>query len=146
MRAGLLLALKSSKNEYFLSGGGAPASDRLTSRSGRLRNSVRVIEPYASGREFVGGLRAGGAGIPYAGIHEHGGVTRAHVIVPKKGDFLSWEDNGGVRRFARRVRHPGSRIPARPYLYPALDKSLPQISRQVGVAIEVAFAKGLGGG
>lgn len=145
MRAGLLLALKSSKNEHFLSGGGAPDAKTLTSRTGKLRNSVRVIEPYASGSLFIGGLRAGGAGIPYARIHERGGVTSPHTIVPKKAKMLSWVDKGGVRRFARRVRHPGSRIPARPYLFPALEKSLPQISKQIGVAIEVAFAKGLGG-
>lgn len=146
MRAGLLLAQKSSKREYFLSGGGAVDAKTLTSRSGKLRNSVRVIEPYASGNLYIGGLRAGGAGIPYAGIHERGGTTAPHVILPKKGQWLSWLDKTGVRRYARRVRHPGSRIPARPYLYPALEKSLPQISKQVAVAVEVAFAKGLGGG
>jgi phage gpG-like protein len=147
MRAGLLLALKSSKNEYFLGGNGAVNAEKLTSRSGRLRDSVRVIEPYASPGGFTGGLRAGGAGIRYAAIHERGGVTRPHVIVPKKaGGWLSWVDKTGVRAFAKRVRHPGSRIPARPYLFPALEKSLPQISKQVSVAIEVAFAKGLAGG
>lgn len=143
MRAGLLLALKSSKNEYFLSGGGAPDATLLTSRTGKLRNSVRVIEPQALSGVFVGGLRAGGPGIPYAAIHERGGTTRPHTIEAKKGKLLSWMDKTGVRRFARRVRHPGSRIPARPYLFPALEKSLPQISKQIGVAVEVAFEKAL---
>jgi phage gpG-like protein len=146
MRAGLLLALKSSKNEYFLSGGGAVNAEKLTSRSGRLRNSVRVIEPYAASNAFIGGIRAGGSGIPYAAIHERGGRTGGHDIFPKKAKVLSWVDKTGVRRFATRVRHPGSNIPARPYLFPALEKSLPQISKQVTVAIEVAFAKGLSGG
>lgn len=142
MRAGLLLALKSSKNEFILGGNGSVHSEKLTNRSGRLRNSISVIEPYSQSGAFIGGLRATA---PYAGIHERGGVTRPHLIVPKKAKMLSWEDKTGVRRYARRVNHPGSRIPARPFLYPAIEKQLPQISKQITVAIEVAFREGLGG-
>ena len=143
MRAGLLLALKSSKNEYFLSGGGPVHPSKLTSRSGRLRDSIRIIEPIKTSSGFEGGLRAGGPGIPYAAIHEFGGRTSPHTIVPRKASMLSWMDKTGVRRYARRVRHPGSNIPPRPYLYPGLQRALPQIEKQVGVAIEVAFLDGL---
>ena len=47
--------------------------------------------------------------VPYAGIHEFGGV-----IVPKKAKFLSWVGADGKRVFARKVT-----MRARPFLGPA---------------------------
>lgn len=52
-----------------------------------------------------------GSNKPYAAIHQFGGKTRPHTIRPTKGKVLAF---GG--RFARQVNHPGSDIPARPYL------------------------------
>ena len=49
----------------------------------------------------------------YAAIHQFGGKTRAHVIRPKKKKALAWP---GARHPARAVNHPGSNIPARPFL------------------------------
>ena len=48
----------------------------------------------------------------YAAIHQLGGQTRAHVIKPRPGKkALKF---GG--KFYTKVNHPGSKIPARPFL------------------------------
>ena len=44
-----------------------------------------------------------------------GGRTAAHEILPDKAQALAFVV-GGALRFARRVEHPGSTIPARAYL------------------------------
>lgn len=52
-----------------------------------------------------------GSNVIYAAIHQFGGQTSAHTIRPKYAKALHF--NG---RFAKVVHHPGSDIPARPYL------------------------------
>jgi phage gpG-like protein len=52
-----------------------------------------------------------GTNMVYGRIHQEGGRTRAHEIRPKRAKALRF--NG---RFAKKVQHPGSDIPARPYL------------------------------
>jgi phage virion morphogenesis protein len=47
----------------------------------------------------------------YAAIHQFGGKTKPHVIRPKAKRALSF---GGI--VVRQVNHPGSDIPARPFL------------------------------
>ncbi len=47
----------------------------------------------------------------YAAIHQFGGTTKPHVIKPKYKRALAF---GGV--VVRQVQHPGSKIPARPFL------------------------------
>jgi phage virion morphogenesis protein len=48
----------------------------------------------------------------YAAIQQFGGKTRPHVIRPKTKRALSF---GGI--VVRQVNHPGSNIPARPFLH-----------------------------
>jgi phage virion morphogenesis protein len=55
----------------------------------------------------------------YARIHQFGGKTRAHPIKPKRKKVLAF---GG--KFARSVNHPGSNIPARPFLPVTADGRL----------------------
>lgn len=149
MRAGLLLAQKKSKREHFVGGIGASHPRILTSRSGKLRNSVKVIEPYASGDLYVGGLKAGGPRVPYAAIHEHGGTTHPRVTWKMRMfAFHKYRETGNEMWLAisrTKKKTLTVKIPARPYLFPALEKSLPQISKQIAVAVEVAFLKGLKG-
>lgn len=145
LRAYALLSLRTSKQEFFLGGSGAPHPTKLTSRSGKLRNSVKVVPARKRGGFYEAGIKAGGPGVPYAAIHEYGGRTRPHRIVPRKAKVLSWRGKSGARRYAHVVNHPGSNIPARPYLRPALEKNLKQLEKQLSVAIEVAFAEGLRG-
>ena len=59
--------------------------------------------------------------VPYSAIHEFGGTTAAHVIKPRNAKALRFFV-GGEAVFARSVNHPGSKIPARPYVQPAIDK------------------------
>jgi phage virion morphogenesis protein len=49
----------------------------------------------------------------YGAIHQFGGRTSAHVIRPKNKKALAWP---GARNPVRGVHHPGSNIPARPFL------------------------------
>lgn len=52
----------------------------------------------------------------YAAIHQLGGQTRPHVILPRNKKALAF---GG--RVVKKVNHPGSKIPARPFLMLAPD-------------------------
>ncbi len=52
-----------------------------------------------------------GSNKEYAAIHQFGGKTKAHTIKAVNKKALAF---GG--KFARQVNHPGSDIPARPYL------------------------------
>nr|WP_275669259.1 phage virion morphogenesis protein [Pseudomethylobacillus aquaticus] len=51
------------------------------------------------------------AGRVYAAIHQFGGQTKAHVILPKNKKALAF---GG--RVVAKVNHPGSSMPARPFM------------------------------
>ncbi len=50
---------------------------------------------------------------PYAAIHQFGGTTKPHVILPKNKKALAWPGGTGP---VKKVNHPGSKIPARPML------------------------------
>ncbi|WP_395698420.1 phage virion morphogenesis protein [Methylocella sp.] len=84
----------------------------LNRRSGALADSIDVgLEEDGDGIALV----ASSAGVAYAAIHEFGGKTGAHEIAAVGGKALAFVA-GGTQRFAKSVRHPGSAIPARPYL------------------------------
>ena len=88
-----------------------PPPGPLAIRSGNLVRSVGVTDMRWDGRRVRGGLRAGNSQVRYAGIHEFGG---------------------------RAGRGGRSRIPARPYLTPALRDSLPKIEVEVVKEMRVA--------
>lgn len=67
---------------------------------------MRSIDKYATSNKVMVG-----SNLPYARIHQKGGKTSPHVIRPKRKKALAF---GGVVR--KKVNHPGSDIPARPYL------------------------------
>lgn len=139
MRAGLLLGMKSAKYEFILSAGGAPIRHRLKSRSGKLRDSVRLLEPKITAGAIVGGLIAGGPGVPYARIHEKGGYTHPRVT-PKSRAFFwyKFKETGDpmwkAMALSRKTRFTVP-MPKREYLMPALVKNWPQVRKQVEVAI-----------
>jgi phage virion morphogenesis protein len=66
-----------------------------------------------------------GTNLVYAAIQQLGGKTRAHTITARKAKVLHF---GGV--FRRQVHHPGSKIPARPFLALDTDDEV-QIARSV---------------
>lgn len=94
-------------------------SPSTLTKSTRLRKSIRS--------------QVGGSGLTissdaaYASIHQLGGQTRPHLIRAKNKKALAF---GGL--FRRSVKHPGSKIPARPYLPFYRDGSLtPKAARNV---------------
>lgn len=84
----------------------------LKVRSGRLLNSIKS-EMVENANTIYGRIYS--TGVPYAAIHEHGGQTRPHVIVPRNAMALHFIV-GGQSVFAMRVNHPGSKIPKRSYM------------------------------
>jgi phage gpG-like protein len=54
--------------------------------------------------------------LTYGTIHQFGGRTRPHEIRAVKARALFWRGASGQKVFARSVNHPGSVIPARPYV------------------------------
>lgn len=78
--------------------GGAPLID-----SGTLRNSIHAS--WDNDEAQVG------TNLKYAAIHQFGGKTKSHKIKPVMKKALAF---GGIVR--KEVNHPGSSIPARPFL------------------------------
>lgn len=66
-----------------------------------------------------------GTNVVYAGIHNFGGQTKPHVIRPKHKKALKF--NG---RFAKKVNHPGSKIPKREFLV-LTDDEIEEISHTI---------------
>ncbi len=52
-----------------------------------------------------------GSNVVYAAIHQFGGQTQPHTILARYAKSLAF---GG--KFAKSVKHPGSKMPARPFL------------------------------
>lgn len=76
---------------------------KILQKSGRLAASITPSSDATSAKV--------GTNLKYAAIHQFGGQTRPHLIVARNAKALRF--NG---RFAKSVKHPGSKIPARPYL------------------------------
>lgn len=109
----------------------------LRVRSGALLNSIGASKKVFEENGAVVG-QIGPQGIPYAAIHEFGGTTRAHVIRPRNAKVLAFQ-MGGANVFARFVNHPGSVIPARPYLRPALAAKQDEILKTFGLFLSASF-------
>jgi phage virion morphogenesis protein len=78
---------------------------RILRESGQLQDTIHY---QAGDRELLVGSNK-----VYAAIHQFGGKTKAHVIRPKNKRALFWP---GAAHPVKSVRHPGSNIPARPFL------------------------------
>jgi phage gpG-like protein len=112
------------------------SGDVLQERSGALKASI-VAEVIASTDAIDFAL--GSDGVPYAAIQEYGGTTPPHEIVPVKARALAFAGAAGPA-FARRVRHPGSRLPARSYLASARDA----LGDEIGDGLKAAVLEALG--
>ena len=86
-------------------GMGNPDRGQTLTDTGRLRASITRIV----GEDML----QVGTNVIYAGIHQFGGKTKPHVIRPKRKKALAWP---GGRHPVRKVNHPGSNVPARPFL------------------------------
>jgi phage gpG-like protein len=92
----------------------------LATRTGALKASILADVSVEDGQvqATVGSF----GDVKYAAIQECGGRTAAHEIVPDKALALAFIV-GGALRFARRVEHPGSTLPARAYLGSSLEEA-----------------------
>ncbi|WP_300785907.1 phage virion morphogenesis protein [uncultured Desulfovibrio sp.] len=81
---------------------------RTLNRTGRLRQSLSV----RYGRDFA----LVGVNAPYAAAHQFGALTAPHIIRARFKKALSFYSRNGERVVRKAVRHPGSVIPARPFL------------------------------
>lgn len=82
----------------------APGRDGMILQdTARLATSITSASDAASAQV--------GTNVAYAAIHQFGGKTRPHVIRPRNKKALAF---GG--RVVKQVNHPGSDIPARPFL------------------------------
>jgi phage virion morphogenesis protein len=88
---------------------------KILQRTGSLAASIT--------QESGAGFARVGTNKVYAAIQQFGGTTRAHVIRPRSKRALAF---GGI--VVREVHHPGSRIPARPFLALTADDERDLIS------------------
>ena len=76
--------------------------------TGRLRASI--THRLGPGEVVIG------TNVVYAAIHQFGGQTPPRVIRPKHKKALAFTGGGGQKVVRKSVRHPGSKMPARPFL------------------------------
>ena len=76
---------------------------------------------------------------PYALIQNFGGVTRPHEIVAKNSWPLHFVVDG-KDVYTRKVKHPGSVIPARPYIEPAWMEHQDEIIFIMNAVLDEAIA------
>jgi phage gpG-like protein len=110
----------------------------LNRRTGRLSSSVHPVTGIESGTSVSAGA-GGGAGVPYAKIHEYGGMIPAHVVAAINAKALAFTVNG-VMRFAKSVQIPDVTMPERSYMRSALKDEAPDGIAQLKAAIAEAVA------
>lgn len=103
--------------------------------TGALARSIHSL--VDRGADFVIGRVFSSGDVKYAAIHEYGGTTKPHIIVPKKANVLAMA-NGG---FAMRVNHPGSKMPERSYMRSSLHDMSVEISLGMKTAVVAAIQK-----
>lgn len=97
----------------------------LNKRTGNLQRSIKSKVETNPGVSVVGKAFSSGD-VKYAGIHEFGGMTKAHIIEPKHARALAFEV-GGKTIIRRRVNHPGSKMPERSFMRSSLTDLTPDI-------------------
>jgi hypothetical protein len=102
----------------------------LARRSGRLA-AAQETRIAASGDAVSVSVGFDPGQVPYGAIQEFGGTTRAHLIAAKSAFALAFTV-GDRLVFAKRVNHPGSRVPERSFLRSALARFAPDASGTVG--------------
>ena len=117
-RTGLEYAVAAIQTRHLT----GPRPQKLGVVSGRLRSSIGYLLRPGS-KKMTAEV---GTIVEYAAIHEYGGVTRAHTILPKNKKALFWP---GARHPVKLVQHPGSKMPERPFVEPGVKESIPKIER-----------------
>ena len=91
-------------------------SPKILQDTGRLRQSVTSAHGPNSIYRLSSTQLVLGTNLKYARIHQEGGTTGPVTIVPRRKKALHWINEAGQHVFAKKVNHPGSKIPARPFL------------------------------
>lgn len=106
--------------------------------SGALSRSIsHKVQATA---QSVYGVVFSSGDVKYAGIHEYGGKTAPHVIEPKKAQALAFMA-GGAMVFAKKVNHPGSKMPERSFMRSSLTDMSTEISLGMKKAVVDAVQK-----
>ena len=127
------------------------ATRKAPRKTGRLKRSITHDAPEKTG-PFAWKVSVG-PNVEYAAIQEFGGTTPPHVIRPKNKKALAFSWPAGPAHLKQKdasgnltdmvvlgkVNHPGSKIPAHPYLRPALEESKPFIRALIIKNIVAAF-------
>ena len=101
-------------------------SRRATSQKGKtLQNHGRLAESIVS--KSTSNQAIVGTDVIYAAILQFGGKTSPHIIKPKNKKALFWP---GAKHPVKSVKHPGSDIPARPFLS-LTDSDLEDIKQRI---------------
>ena len=119
---------------------GPTGANTVNQRSGNLARSV-TSQATDEGADILGlvGIPEASTAQAYARILHEGGTTRAHVIEAQEAKSLAFMVNGQMI-FRRKVNHPGSVFPARPYLTSALQEQAGQIKANLKAAMLEAIA------
>ena len=97
----------------------------LKQQSGKLARSIQQ-ESHTEGEMVIGTVFSAGD-VKYAAIHEYGGKTPPHDIIPNKAGALAFM-MGGRQVFAAIVHHPGSVMPERSFLRSSLAEQASEIT------------------
>jgi len=135
-------ALASALNKYIINLSNYIRFQKLSGqvlkkKTGRLRESILPILAKQEGGLIWAGI---GTDVVYARIHEFGGVTRPHIIERRWRKALHFIKDG-QDIFAIKVKHPGSRIPARPYIHPSFEETQDQLVVGLEKAISESISK-----
>jgi phage gpG-like protein len=140
MQPKIMAAAKSSLDGWALQLAGYIKSSKLSGdplhrRSGRLSASVHPVS--LSSTDAVSAGAGGGAGVPYAKIHEYGGLIPAHEVAVRNAKALAFTVDG-VLRFAKSVQIPDVQMPERSYMRSALREQAPSGIEQLKAAVAAA--------
>lgn len=134
LRKGMPIAIKYARTKYMTRKNNRhpfkafdpaePPPGPLGIRQGNLVRTLRIGAMRYTGKKVIATLEAGSAEVRYAAIHEFGGVIKA-----KNGPNLIFFSNAGSGPF--KVMKPSVRMPARPYLTPALQDATPEIEKHI---------------
>ncbi|MGA2412661.1 MAG: phage virion morphogenesis protein [Candidatus Binataceae bacterium] len=107
----------------------------LNQKSGALARSIATTVDDSSANVSVS-IATGD--IPYAAIHEFGGVIPPHQIVPDKAKALAFI-LGGKQAFAARINLPAITMPERSYMRSSLAEMADEIREGLSEAVAEAL-------
>ena len=140
IRRGMHIARNIAAEEFKKQGVGrgifvtSPKKDKKSIRLIIKRERVRKV-----GERFEAGLLLRG----FAALQEKGGQTKSHEIKPSTAKRLVFPLGGRVI-VTKRVRHPGSRIPAHPFVRRSIELALARMREEVLRGLQATAEKVLG--